>query len=454
MTQTRTFSYSDAGLLTSATNPENGTVTYTYNADNTLQYKHDAKGQDTVYTYDTQKRVTMIQKYPSGRNNAENTCERVQYTYDTNPVNGTFSQNSYNRLTTKQYSVCASSHEGHTATITEMYSYNPAGQVTAKQFQAFHCGYDADSNWTCGTAPINATYTYDALGQVSSLNGMGYGSDSLGRHVSLTDPTVNDQTGNARVWAQNATYDAGNRLTQLDTWYGIASQSFEYLHDDGSCCDVEYYYEDAYNRETRAYNTNGQLASLGWAGVPVTGQYWDGGPWAPSYGPLVYNYSTSANNGRITSMKDGISNETVTYTYDALKRLTAASSVPKSEWSSPAAWTQTFAYDGFGNMTSSILNGTTMTIGVNGVRFGDESRILPGAPTNYDYNGNMTSGIGMTMQYDVANRLAQAQLSGGGTEYYGYAPDNKRIYRYSTPASPADMDVLGSAGRESGDVSV
>ena len=53
------------GFCTSATNPENGTVSYYYNADNTLQYKHDAKGQDTVYTYDSQKRLTMTQqKYP------------------------------------------------------------------------------------------------------------------------------------------------------------------------------------------------------------------------------------------------------------------------------------------------------------------------------------------------------------------------------------------------------
>jgi YD repeat-containing protein len=88
VTQTRTFNYSDAGLLTSTTNPENGTVTYTYSADNTLQDKHDAKGQDTVYNYDSQKRVTMVQKYPSGVSSAENTCERISYTYDTNPVNG------------------------------------------------------------------------------------------------------------------------------------------------------------------------------------------------------------------------------------------------------------------------------------------------------------------------------------------------------------------------------
>jgi YD repeat-containing protein len=66
-TQNRTFVYDDAGRLTSATNPENGAVTYTYNGDNTLQYKHDAKGQDTVYTYDSKKRVTMVQRYPNGR---------------------------------------------------------------------------------------------------------------------------------------------------------------------------------------------------------------------------------------------------------------------------------------------------------------------------------------------------------------------------------------------------
>ena len=34
--------------------------------------------------------------------------------------------------------------------------------------------------------------------------------------------------------------------------------------------------------------------------------------------------------------------------------------------------------------------------------------------------------------YDVGNRMTSAQLVSGGTEYYGYSPDNKRIYR-NTP---------------------
>ena len=90
-TQTRTFVYDDKGRLTTATNPENGTVTYTYNdSDNTLKYKHDARGQDTVYTYDSKKRVTMIQRYPTGKNKTEDTCQRVTYSYETNPYEQRF----------------------------------------------------------------------------------------------------------------------------------------------------------------------------------------------------------------------------------------------------------------------------------------------------------------------------------------------------------------------------
>jgi YD repeat-containing protein len=72
--------------LTSATNPENGTVTYTYGGDNTLQRKHDARGQDTVYTYDSLKRPIEVQRYPSGVGGAEDLCGRVFYTWGTDPT--------------------------------------------------------------------------------------------------------------------------------------------------------------------------------------------------------------------------------------------------------------------------------------------------------------------------------------------------------------------------------
>ena len=128
--QTRSFVYDAAGRLTSATNPENGTVTYTYNSDNTLQYKHDAKGQDTVYTYDGTKRVTMIQRYPTGKTNAEDTAARVTYTYDTSLSGTTYSQNSTGRLTSATYGGYVG---GHSFNATELYTYHPAGGVTPEE---------------------------------------------------------------------------------------------------------------------------------------------------------------------------------------------------------------------------------------------------------------------------------------------------------------------------------
>ena len=56
-TQTRTFVYTGADM-TSATNPENGTVTYTYDAVHHVTSRTDAKGQVTQYNYDSYGRVT------------------------------------------------------------------------------------------------------------------------------------------------------------------------------------------------------------------------------------------------------------------------------------------------------------------------------------------------------------------------------------------------------------
>jgi len=69
VTQTRTFVYTSttystltlpALWLTSATNPENGTVSYTYDADGTLASKTDANNNTETYAYDAYQRLTAI----------------------------------------------------------------------------------------------------------------------------------------------------------------------------------------------------------------------------------------------------------------------------------------------------------------------------------------------------------------------------------------------------------
>jgi RHS repeat-associated protein len=409
-TQTRSFVYDNAGRLTSATNPENGTVTYTYNSDNTLQDKHDARGQDTVYTYDSLKRLTMIKKYPTGRSNSEDTCQRVTYSYDTNPYSSTFTQNGYGRRTAAQY-LTGTCSVGVGLNITEMYSYHAAGAVTQKNIAVAGV-----------STTLTAVYTYNTAGQLSTLtypttsNPLQYGYDSMARLNSLVQTPSGGQ-----VWVQNVAYDLASRMTSIQYASGTSAG-----------------YPSSFATETMSYNVNGRLVSLNWG---------PSGNFLSPAGGIQYNYSATQNNGQITQAVDTITGETISYQYDQLKRLTSASSTPISGFSpAPSAYTETFQYDGFGNLTAKVLNGTTQPIAVN-------------ASTNqlssayYDANGNMTSGAGATLAYDVSNRLAYAQETGGGIEYYGYAPDNKRVFRQLT-SGQQQFTFYGARGEKLGVYSI
>ncbi len=141
-------------------------------------------------------------------------------------------------------------------------------------------------------------------------------------------------------------------------------------------------------------------------------------------GALSYIYSPTRNNGQIQEMEDTVSGETIGYQYDALKRLTSATSesIPGS---SASSWTETFGYDGFGNLTGRTLNGIFQSIPVAA-----QNNQLSSA--TYDANGNMTSGAGATLAYNVDNRMIVAAEVSGGIEYYQYAPDGKRVGRQRT----------------------
>ena len=380
-TQTRSFVYNNAGQLTSATNVENGTVSYTYNSDSTLASKQDAKGQVEVYTYDSKKRVIEVQEYPTGLGGSEDTCQRVTYGYDA----GTY---GIGRLTSAGYYGCPPSSVPYT--YTEAYSYGAPGGITRKAFVVNTTGWSS-------AASMSMSYSYDSAGRLSTDAPNGstftYSYDSMGRPVSLTDAY-------GTAWTQNGTYDLAGRLTSL--------QLYKYLYAGSP----------VYTTETRSYNANRQLSTLGWSGS----------------GTLTYNYSSAANNGQITQMVDTISGETVSYSYDLLKRLTSASST--------ASWTQTFGYDGFGNLTSKVLNGTTTTIAVTAAT----NRLTY---SSYDANGNMLTGVGATFTYDERNRLSTASPTSGGTAYYSYAPDNKRIYQ-KTATGVEDWYVYNPRGERIG----
>jgi len=84
-------------------------------------------------------------------------------------------------------------------------------------------------------------------------------------------------------------------------------------------------------------------------------------------------------------------------------------------------WGLSFSYDGFGNRLSQTVtkgNGPTSSLTVDGAT----NRI---SGYGYDANGNTTSTPSLgTIGFDIENRITTVL-----GETYGYAPDNKRVYK-------------------------
>src|SRR4029077_10886999 len=105
--------------------------------------------------------------------------------------------------------------------------------------------------------------------------------------------------------------------------YGAANEVLSMNYDGGT--------------ETRSYNAMHQLTRIA----------------APSLGiDISYNFPGSTNNGKIASQTDNLSLETISYQYDSLNRLIQASA---------AGWSQTYTYDGFGNLTARTGTGTAQS---------------------------------------------------------------------------------------------
>jgi YD repeat-containing protein len=100
-TQTRSFQWTGSDM-TSATNPENGTVTYTYDGAHRVKSKIDAKGQKTQYTDDGYGRKTLVQHFNSSQ--VEQMNQRVNYTFGDNSGAPAFSLNAWGRLAAVAFS--------------------------------------------------------------------------------------------------------------------------------------------------------------------------------------------------------------------------------------------------------------------------------------------------------------------------------------------------------------
>ncbi len=380
--QPRTFSYNSGntvtGLLQSATNPKNGTVTYVYNSNNLLTSKTDAKNQQIQYTYDTYNRLTQVSHFPV-KGHAEDTTQRVNYYYDTNPLDTTHTFSNY---TSGRIAAVAYGPADLTAapTFAEWYNYQISGLVATKRLQVNQAYVVQWPSVTDGSTSLNldAAYTYDSGGEgkIASVAYPSSGPTYTYSFDQMYRPSgLKDQNNNTDV--NNVIYNAASQLTSI-SYLGI--------------------------NESRTYNTLNQLTAL-----------------SATQGSTVivnksYSYPAAANIGKITSQTDNISGEVVQYTYDSLNRLLQASTSAGSP-----SWSQAFTYDPYGNLTAKTGTGGAPAIPTSA------------QPSSYDANGNVTTTYGNQFAYDVENRMTKWTNTIFGTPIatYAYDTQNRRVWQWN-----------------------
>ena len=131
----------------------------------------DAKGQQgsyfLQYLHDSYGRVTTVQSVPGTPVNPSTPVTVLRtYTYDTNSIDTTYSQNASGRLTTIQYNVSGTWYAPYTDYVTqaqvtftgdnvvEMYSYNKPGQVNGS-VPPLHVVIDPTTNHAGAQNPSN-----------------------------------------------------------------------------------------------------------------------------------------------------------------------------------------------------------------------------------------------------------------------------------------------------------
>jgi RHS repeat-associated protein len=424
-----TYTYDNADQLLTQTDPLGNQTTRTYDAAGNLQSRKDAKLRTTSYGYDAANHLTSV--------TAPDTTIVTSYEYDDvgnlirriDPKTHVtrYDYNAANRLT----SVVSATQQQWT------YEYDPAGNVTKM--------IDAAGNATPTTGDGTTIYGYDVLNRLMSINysdatpDVTYAYDANSNRTSMTDG----------AGTETYTYDSINRLKSVNRSrnsflyeYDAASNLTKRTYPDNTVVDytydgderletvmtgtalTRYAYDEARNLirttlpstngyvESRAYDRAGRLTEVkNEKGANVLSRF-------------TYTLDEVGNPTTVATA-DG----TISYTYDALDRLTEACFAA----SCPAASDpyMRYDYDAVGNRKTETRPSGTTTYTYND---SDQltSQTGPGGTVSYTYddNGNLKSAGARMFTYDLANRLRTTTL-GSTTFTYTYDGDGKRLQAYS-----------------------
>ena len=330
--QTRSFIYTSLIRLASATNPENGTVTFDYDNNGNLLHKTDARNITTTFAYDALNRIA------SKSYNDNPQTPAVNYFYDSQSLPAgapTFSRGyAAGRLVAVTY--------GNGSSAGTYRGYDALGRVLRQYQQTDSVNYLVEATYYVNGSIQNETYpSVPGFGDRRVIN---YLNDAAGRLASLTS---------------------------IATSYSSAASVSGISYSPHQAIIAETYG----NNLIHAINFNSRLQpyeiKLGTSGAPT------------SVIDLNYNYGTTNNNGNVLSLtySGGGLSYSQTFSYDSFNRLATAQENGGSSWS------QTNSYDVYGNR-SIVGSGVTFNTNnrMNGYSYDVAGNLLNDGSHGYTYD--------------------------------------------------------------------
>jgi RHS repeat-associated protein len=391
----RTFVYDSLARMTSATNPESGTISYTYDLNGNLSSKVAPKaGQTgtaqttTNYSYDALNR--LIQK------GYVNPYGNVYFSYDGKTLTGCPTINpptitGATNLIGRRTAMCA----GPTASS---WSYDPMGRPLV----------DARSNKGSVLKTFNIKNTYHLDGSLKTLTYpsgdiVTYAVDAAGNATQVSDSS-NNYVGYS---GSPATYDPTGALTGMINGHTSSVAGIV---------------------TSNAYNTRLQpiLLSASLGSSPIFSLCYDFNLGISiSTPPCSISASSAGNNGNVYRILNNVdSTRSTTFQYDTLNRITQGNTITTTggncwgeTYNNIDAWGNLFNRAGVSGMTGCAYESLSTTASNN-------NRLNT---LTYDAAGNVTNdGNGNTPTYDVENRIATVA---GVT--YTYDADGDRTQKSS-----------------------
>ena len=441
--------YTANGNYTATSKDARGNVvTQNVNAtDGTLTSVTDPNGQTVSYTYDASKRVTGVQTTAGGKTykNAytysNDRIQKVQHntTTDTPDVEYTFGYDALGRKTTVKV--------GSQTLSTNVYNGDRSGLLSEVQYGnggKVKYAYDAYDRLTGvkhdGETSDRYTYEYGADGEASVVR-----DNNLGRVLQTErdlaqramGTQLRDANGNL-LYRTELDYDAQNRLVGFGESVGATNYKTSYAYDNdnrvteagfGGSDKVKYAYDNLGRISSRTVETSNAAGNL-----TSTYSYVAGGYGTGSTTPLVakisqpkipfeYAYDTR---GNIISEKRGTL--TTTYAYDALGQLVRVNDPHENK-------TWVYEYDRGGNMTRRIqypyTTGTlgtaasTNTYAYDGT-WKDQLTSNGSYPLTYDGSGNLKTYAGWVYEWEAGRQLVK-QTQNEKVVTYDYDYNGMRI---------------------------